>query len=92
MNLPLSPAVTVPHRFCVVVFSFSFIARLQKYVNLELPDVQAGFRKGRGTRDQIATFHWIMEKAKEFQKISISALLTMSKPLTVWITINCRKF
>ena len=68
-------------------------ARLQQYVNHELPDVQAGFRKGRGTRDQIANICWIMEKAKEFQKkISISALLTMPKPLTVWITINCGKF
>ena len=55
-------------------------ARLQQYVNRELPDVQAGFRKGRGTRDQIANICWIMEKAREFQKTSISALLTMSKP------------
>ena len=68
-------------------------ARLKQYVNRELPDVQAGFRKGRGTRDQIANIHWIMETAKEFQeKTSISALLTMPKPLTVWITINCGKF
>ena len=67
-------------------------ARLQQYMNCELPDVQAGFRKGRGTRDQIANNHWIMEKAREFQKTSISALLTMPKPLTVWITINCGKF
>ena len=67
-------------------------ARLQQYVNHELPDVQAGFRKGRGTRDQIANLHWIMEKTKEFQKTSISALLTMPKPLTVWITINCGQF
>ena len=67
--------------------------RLQQYVNRELPDVQAGFRKGRGTRDQIANIRWIMEKAREFQKkTSISALLTMPKPLTVWITINCGKF
>ena len=66
-------------------------ARLQPYVNRELPDVQAGFRKGRGTRDQIANIDWIMEKAREFQKTSISALLTMPKPLTVWITINCGK-
>ena len=58
----------------------------------ELPDVQAGFRKGRGTRDQIANIRWIMEKAREFQKTSISALLTMPKPLTVWITINSGKF
>ena len=63
-------------------------ARLQQYVNGELTDVQAGFRKGRGTRDQIANICWIIEKAREFQKISISALLTMAKPLTVWITIN----
>ena len=67
-------------------------ARLQQYMNRELPDVQAGFRKGRGTRDQIANICWIMEKGREFQKTSISALLTMPKPLTVWITINCGKF
>ena len=67
-------------------------ARLQQYVNRELPDVQAGFRKGRGTRDQIANIHWIMEKGREFQKTSISALLTMPKPLTVWITINGGQF
>ena len=67
-------------------------ARLQQYVNHELPDVQAGFRKGRGIRDQIANIHWVIEKAREFQKTSISALLTMPKPLTVWITINCGKF
>ena len=66
-------------------------ARLQQYVNREIPDVQAGFRKSRGTRDQIANIHWIMEKAREFQK-NISALLTMPKPLTVWITRNCGKF
>ena len=67
-------------------------ARLQQYMNCELPDVQAGFRKGRGTRHQIANIQWIIEKAREFQKSSISALLTMPKPLTVWITINCGKF
>ena len=67
-------------------------ARLQQYMNRELPDVQAGFRKGRGTRDQIANICWIIEKAREFQKTSISALLTMPKPSTVWITINCGKF
>ena len=63
-------------------------ARLQQYVNRELPDVQAGFRKGRGTRDQIANIRWIIEKAKEFQKNIYSSLLTMPKPLTVWITTN----
>ena len=68
-------------------------ARLQQYMNHEIPDVQSGFRKGRGTRDQIANIHWIMEKARESsRKTSISALLNMPKPLTVWITINCRKF
>ena len=68
-------------------------ARLQQYVNRELPDVQASFRKGRGTRDQITNIHSIIENAREFQKkTSISALLTMPKPLTVWITINCGKF
>ena len=61
-------------------------------MNGQLPDVQAGFRKGRGTRDQITNICWIMEKAKEFQKTSISSLLTMPKPLAVWITINCGKF
>ena len=58
-------------------------ARLQQYVNCELPDVQAGFRKGRGTRDQIANIRWIIEKAREIQKTSIYALLTMPKSLTV---------
>ena len=62
-------------------------ATLQQYMNCELPDVQAGFRKGRGTRDQIANIRWIMEKSKKSsRKTSISALLTMPKPLTVWIT------
>ena len=65
-------------------------ARLQQYVNCELPDVQAGFRKGRGTRDQIANICWIIEK--ESSKKTSTALLTMPKPLTVWITINCGKF
>ena len=67
-------------------------ARLQQYVNHELPDVQAGFRKGRGTRDQIANICWIITKARVPEKTSISTLLTMPKPLTVWITINCGKF
>ena len=67
-------------------------AMLQQYVNQELQDIQDIFRKSRGTRDQIANICWIMEKAREFQKTSISALLTMPKPLTVWITLNCGKF
>ena len=78
-------------------------ARLQQYVNRELSDVWAGFRKGRGTRDQIANICWVIRKAREFQKThththththttSTSALLSMPQPLTVWITINCGKF
>ena len=67
-------------------------ARFQQDVNCELPDLQAGFRKGKGTRDQIANILWIMEKAREFQKNIYFSLLTMPKPLTMWITINCGKF
>ena len=68
-------------------------ARLQQYMKHELPDVQAGFRKGRGIRDQIVNIYWIIEKASNFQKkTSTSALLTIPKPLTVWITTNCGKF
>ena len=67
-------------------------ARLQQYVNRELPDAQAGFRKGRGTRDQMANIHWIMEKAREFQKNIYFLFVDYAKALTVWITINCGKF
>ena len=63
-------------------------ARLQQYVNRELPDVQDGFRKGRGTRDQISNICWSSKKQESSRKTSISALLTMPKPLTAWITIN----
>ena len=66
-------------------------ARLQKYVNCELPDVQAGFRKGRGTRDQIANICGIMEKAREFQKNIYFCFIDSDKAF-VWITINCGKF
>ena len=66
-------------------------ARLQHYVNREFPDVQAGFRKGRGTRDQIVNIHWIIEKAESSRKISTSALLTMPKPLIVWTTVKSGK-
>ena len=68
---------------------------LQQYVNLELPDVQAGFRKGRGTRDKLPTSAGSSKKKKKREssrKTSISALWTVPKPLTVWITINCGKF
>ena len=66
-------------------------ARLQQYMNHELPEVQAGFRKGKGTRDKIGSIHLIIKK-KSSRKTSISALLTMPKPLTVWITRNSGKF
>ena len=65
-------------------------ARLQQYVNREIPDVQAGLQKGRGTRDQIANIHWIIEKARESRKTSTSASLTMLKPLIVWTTTNSK--
>ena len=67
-------------------------ARLQQYMNRELPDVQAGFRKGRGTRDQIANICWIIKKATEFQKNIYFCFIDYVKPLTVWITMNCGKF
>ena len=74
------------------VMPYILRARLQQYMNRELPDVQAGFRKGRGTRDQIANICCIIKKQESFRKTSIYALLTMPKHLTVWITINCGKF
>ena len=68
-------------------------ARLQQYVNCEFPDAQAGFRKGRRTRDQIANIRWIIKKARGFQKKkSTSVLLTTLKLFTVWVTTNCAKF
>ena len=67
-------------------------ARLQQNVNQDLPDVQAGFRKGRRTRDQIANIHWIIEKAREFQKNIYFCFMTTLKPLTVWITTIFGKF
>ena len=65
-------------------------ARLQQYVNCELPDVEAVFRKGRGTRDQIASIRCIIEKAREFQKNI--CFIDYTNPLTVWITTNYGKF
>ena len=72
----------------------SLQAKLQQYVNCEIPDVQAGFRKGRGTTDQIANIRWIMEKAREFQKNIYFCFIDYANTLTltVWITINCGKF
>ena len=67
-------------------------ARLQQYVNHKRPYVQAGFRNGRGARDQIANIIWIIEKAREFQKNISFCLIDYTKPLTVWITTNCGKF
>ena len=67
-------------------------ARIQQYVNRELPDIQAGFRKGRGTRDQIANIAASLKNQESARKTSISAVLTMPKPLTVWITVNYGKF
>ena len=67
-------------------------AMFQQYLTRELPDVQAGFRKGRGTRDQIAKIHWIIKKARELQKNIYFCFIVMPKPLTVWITTNYRKF
>ena len=67
-------------------------ARLQQYMNQEFPYVQTEFRKGRGTRDQIDNIHWIIAKAREFQKTCTSASLTTLKLLTVWITTDCEIF
>ena len=67
-------------------------ARIHQYVNRELPDIQAGFRKGRGTRDQIANIRWIIEKAREFQKNIYFCFIGYAKAFDVWITINCGKF
>ena len=67
-------------------------ARLQQYVNCEISDVQGGFRKGRGMRDQIANICWKTKNQESSRKISTSALLTMPKPLTMWITTICGKF
>ena len=66
-------------------------ARLQQYMNHEIPDVQAGFRKSRGTRDQIANIHWVIKKAREFQKKIYFCFIDDAKAF-VWITINCGKF
>ena len=68
------------------------LARLKQYVNHELSDVQAGFKKGRGTRDQIANIHWIIEKAREFQKNINFCFIAYAKAFTVWITTNSGKF
>ena len=67
--------------------------RLQQYMNHELPDVQAGFRKRRGTRNEIANIHWIIIKAREFQKNIYFCFIDYAKAFDcVWITTNCGKF
>ena len=66
-------------------------ARLQQYVKQKFPDVQAGFRKGRGTKNQIANIRWIIKNQDSSREKSISALLTMPKPLTLWTMTNCGK-
>ena len=67
-------------------------ARLQEFMNHELPDVQAGFRKGRGTRDQIASVHWIIEKARDFQENIYFCFIDYAKAFDCWITTNWGKF
>ena len=67
-------------------------ARLQQYVNCELTDIQADFRKGRGTRDKLPTSYRLLKKQESSRKTSVSVLFSMPKPLTVWITTNCGKF
>ena len=67
-------------------------ARLQQYVNRELPDVQVGFRKDRGIRDQIADIHWIIKKAREFQENIYFCFIDYVKAFNVWITTTCGKF
>ena len=69
-----------------------FKARLQQYVNCELPDVQAGFRKGRGTRDQIPSIHWIIKKAREFQKNIYFCFMAYTKAIDGSVITNCGKF
>ena len=67
-------------------------AIFQQYMNCELPDVQAGFRKDRGTRDQISNIHWIIKKAREFQKNIYFCFIIYAKAFDVWVTTNCGKF
>ena len=75
----------------IALISHARRVRLQQYVNRKLPDVQAGFRKGRGTRDQVANIHWIIKKAREFQKNIYFCFIEYGKAFAVWITINCGK-
>ena len=80
------------HSSHMLVMLKSLQARLQQYLKREISDVQADFRKGRGTRGQIANLHCIIEKAREFQKNIYFCFIDYAKPLTLWVTINCGKF
>ena len=80
------------HLTCQQINAQNSPSLLQQYMNRELPDVQAGFRKGRETRDQIANICWIIEKQENSRKTSTTSLLTTPKPLTVWIMTNCGTF
>ena len=80
----------LPHASKVVLKILQ--ARVQQYMNRENPDVQAGFRTGRGTRDQMANIHWITEKVRQFQKNIYFCFIDYLRPLTVWVTKNCGKF
>ena len=88
--LPHSRSTFVSHANKVMLKILQ--TRLQQYVNCELPDVHAGFRKGRGTRNQIANIHWIIEKSREFQKNIYFCFIDYAKAFTVWTTTNCGKF
>ena len=90
-QLPSSPMLVRSYlKSCML--GFSMLQQWNKWANQELPDIQAGFRKGWGTRDQIANICWIIEKGREFQKNIYSASSTTQKPLTMWITTNFGKF
>ena len=88
--LPICTIALISHTSKVVLKILQ--VRLQQYVNCELPDVQAGFRKSRGTIDQIANIRWTVKKAREFQKNIYFCFIDYSKAFTVWITVNCGKF
>ena len=82
----------ITHLTCQSIILKILQSRIQQYVNHELPDVQAGYRKGRGIRDQIVNICWIMEKAREFHKNNYFCFIDYAKPLTVWLTVHCGKF
>ena len=83
-NNCISVLISHPSKVMIKIFQ----VRLQQFVNWELPNVQAGFRKGKGTREQMANIHWIIEKAREFQK---NICFTEYAKAFVWITTNCGK-